>query len=329
MPASPAVVDWLLDSDPAIRWQVMRDLLDAPEPDVAGGTGAGRARGLGRPAAGAPGPGRAMGGRRLLRRARSTAAGAGGVGQPWTATSWALAAAARVRPRPGVGRAPARGRAGRRERALGGRRAAVLGGRGRGVHQRPHGRRRRLLRRRRRRRSSRGSSASGSRTAAGTASGPTARGGARSPPRSTCSRGCWNSSGRPAARRASPRRADLARNSCSTRSLFRRLATGEPADPDFLRLTHPNRWRYDFLRGARLLPRPPVSADPRLAEADRRAPSPAARRRPLAARPDAARAIWFPVDDAPGEPSRWITLRALRVLRWWDATGSAPERRQP
>jgi hypothetical protein len=28
---SPVVLDWLLDSDPAIRWQVMRDLLDAPE----------------------------------------------------------------------------------------------------------------------------------------------------------------------------------------------------------------------------------------------------------------------------------------------------------
>jgi hypothetical protein len=25
-----AVVDWLLEGDPAIRWQVMRDLLDAP-----------------------------------------------------------------------------------------------------------------------------------------------------------------------------------------------------------------------------------------------------------------------------------------------------------
>src|SRR3954452_1057878 len=25
------VIDWLLDSDPSIRWQVMRDLLDAPE----------------------------------------------------------------------------------------------------------------------------------------------------------------------------------------------------------------------------------------------------------------------------------------------------------
>ena len=29
------VVDWLLDSDPAIRWQVMRDLTDAPEADIA------------------------------------------------------------------------------------------------------------------------------------------------------------------------------------------------------------------------------------------------------------------------------------------------------
>jgi hypothetical protein len=29
------VIDWLLDSDPAIRWQVMRDLLDAPEDRVA------------------------------------------------------------------------------------------------------------------------------------------------------------------------------------------------------------------------------------------------------------------------------------------------------
>jgi len=25
------VIEWLIDSDPSIRWQVMRDLLDAPE----------------------------------------------------------------------------------------------------------------------------------------------------------------------------------------------------------------------------------------------------------------------------------------------------------
>lgn len=30
-----SVVEWLLDSDPSIRWQVMRDLIGAPEMDVA------------------------------------------------------------------------------------------------------------------------------------------------------------------------------------------------------------------------------------------------------------------------------------------------------
>src|SRR5258707_10600524 len=29
------VIDWLLDSDPAIRWQVMRDLIGAPADQVA------------------------------------------------------------------------------------------------------------------------------------------------------------------------------------------------------------------------------------------------------------------------------------------------------
>src|SRR5262245_42204004 len=31
-----SVVRWLLDSDPSIRWQVMRDLTDAPHEEVAG-----------------------------------------------------------------------------------------------------------------------------------------------------------------------------------------------------------------------------------------------------------------------------------------------------
>src|SRR5262245_8631158 len=32
---TPSVIDWLLTSDPAIRWQVMRDLLDEPADAVA------------------------------------------------------------------------------------------------------------------------------------------------------------------------------------------------------------------------------------------------------------------------------------------------------
>ena len=33
--ASDSPIEWLLDSDPAIRWQVMRDLTDAPADAVA------------------------------------------------------------------------------------------------------------------------------------------------------------------------------------------------------------------------------------------------------------------------------------------------------
>ena len=33
--ARPSVIPWLLDSDPSIRWQVLRDLLDAPADEVA------------------------------------------------------------------------------------------------------------------------------------------------------------------------------------------------------------------------------------------------------------------------------------------------------
>ena len=27
---------------------------------------------------------------------------------------------------------------------------------------------------------------------------------------------------------------------------------------------------------------------------------------------------WFALDPGPGQPSRWVTLKATRVLRWWD-----------
>src|ERR671924_511275 len=42
-----SVIDWLLDSDPSIRWQVMRDLLDAPEPEWRAGGGGGGKEGWG------------------------------------------------------------------------------------------------------------------------------------------------------------------------------------------------------------------------------------------------------------------------------------------
>jgi hypothetical protein len=29
--------------------------------------------------------------------------------------------------------------------------------------------------------------------------------------------------------------------------------------------------------------------------------------------------VWFDVDVAEGEPSKWLTLSGIRVLDWWDA----------
>ena len=106
------------------------------------------------------------------------------------------------------------------------------------------------------------------------------------------------------------------------RKLFRRLSTGEPADARFLHFLHPNRWRYDVLRAldyfraaAILAGTPP---DPWLGEAIDHV---RARRLEdgtwlLDGSPSGR--VWFEVDDGPGKPSRWVTLRAMRVLRWWE-----------
>ncbi|MFP9139127.1 squalene cyclase [Devosia sp. XGJD_8] len=114
------------------------------------------------------------------------------------------------------------------------------------------------------------------------------------------------------------------------RSLFRRAETGEIADQAFLALLYPNRWRYDILRGlhyfrASGMQSPGAQPDERLGEAIGI----------LRSKRDESGAwfldwqtpgrVWFHMDDGPGKPSPWITLRALRVLRWWD--GLHAERR--
>jgi hypothetical protein len=104
------------------------------------------------------------------------------------------------------------------------------------------------------------------------------------------------------------------------RHLFRRLSTGEPADEQFLRFVHPNRWRYDILRALDYFcaagDLTGVAPDPRLGEAVDHVRS----RRledgswPLDWSPPGR--VWFDVDSGTGKPSRWVTLRAMRVLRW-------------
>jgi hypothetical protein len=108
------------------------------------------------------------------------------------------------------------------------------------------------------------------------------------------------------------------------RRLFRRLSTGEPADERFLAFLHPNRWHYDVLRALDYFRATGAAPDPRLGDA-----IDFVRRRrsadgtwPLDWSPPGR--VWFEVDDGPGRPSRWVTLRALRVLRWWETCLNRP-----
>lgn len=106
------------------------------------------------------------------------------------------------------------------------------------------------------------------------------------------------------------------------RKLFRRLSTGGPADERFLNFVHPNRWHYDVLRALDYFRSAGVitgaGPDPRLGEAVEHVRS----RRledgswPLDWNPPGR--VWFDVDDGTGKPSHWITLRAMRVLKWWE-----------
>ena len=107
------------------------------------------------------------------------------------------------------------------------------------------------------------------------------------------------------------------------RDLFRRRSTGEIANPEFLQLAFPPRYHYDILRALDYFRAAGVRPDARMSEALRIVES---RRREdgrwlLDWTYDESLA--FPFNERVGEPSRWNTLRAMRVLRW--AQRATPE----
>jgi len=105
------------------------------------------------------------------------------------------------------------------------------------------------------------------------------------------------------------------------RRLLRRLSTGELAQPRWLYLGFPNGWHYDPLRALDYLRDAGVAPDERTAEATSIVESKrdADGRWPLEhAHHDE---LLVDLDESEGRPSRWLTLRALRVLRWADGAG--------
>ena len=101
------------------------------------------------------------------------------------------------------------------------------------------------------------------------------------------------------------------------RRLFRRLTTGEVVDPAFTQFSYPTYWHYDVLRGLDYFRVAGTAPDERMAEAIELVSSKrdADGRWPLE-NPHTGR-LHFAMDEGEGKPSRWNTLRAMRVLRWY------------
>jgi hypothetical protein len=106
-----------------------------------------------------------------------------------------------------------------------------------------------------------------------------------------------------------------------SRHLFKRLSTGEPIEHDrkggpvWTQFSYPAGWRYDILRGLDYSRNAGVAPDPRMAEAIEIVAS--------KRDPDGRWALGILHPDeviaepgaTEGSPSRWNTLRAMRVLR--------------
>jgi hypothetical protein len=107
------------------------------------------------------------------------------------------------------------------------------------------------------------------------------------------------------------------------RRLFRRRSTGEAIERDrkggavWTRFAFPTWWHYDVLRGLDYLYHAAVAPDDRLAEAIELVESKrdGDGRWPLETRYPGQ--MPFEIDEGEGRPSRWNTLRALRVLNWY------------
>jgi hypothetical protein len=100
------------------------------------------------------------------------------------------------------------------------------------------------------------------------------------------------------------------------RRMLRRLSTGELIDAKYTQLSFPPGWHYDVLRGLDYLRTAAVKPDDRVSEAIAivEAKRDASGRWPLEIPHEGA--LHFPMDEGEGRPSRWNTLNALRVLKW-------------
>lgn len=309
-----SVIDWLLEGDPAIRWQVMRDLLDADPDHVA----AERSR-----------VAREGWGARLLALQQPDGSWAGGAwfpagprdpgdGQPWTSTAHVLTLlvhmgvdpdATAVRSAASRAFDAVRWEEGDRPFLEGEDEActlstAILVGAYFGADM--------------------------TAPAARLVADRRGDGGWNCEPREVSNRSSFPSTLMALEALAAQRRhagalpveaseaIDDAHEYLLARGLMRRRSTGEILDPAYQRLSFPTYWHYDVLRALDHLRDWGAEPDPRAGEAIELVRSRQTAAGPWPLENTHRGAVPFVMEDGDGRPSRWITLRALRVLRWWD-----------
>ena len=106
------------------------------------------------------------------------------------------------------------------------------------------------------------------------------------------------------------------------RKLVRRRSTGDVVNPAWLQFSFPIRWHYDVLRALEYFRSVGHVPDPRMDEAIDVLRS--------KQQPDGTwlrenthpGKVHFALEDGDGRPSRWNTLRALRVLTWYEQSAT-------
>ena len=106
------------------------------------------------------------------------------------------------------------------------------------------------------------------------------------------------------------------------RHMLRRLSDGEVVDSDWTKFSFPPRWHYDVLRGLDYFRSAGAEPDERCAEAIELVEGKRGGdgRWPLENTHPGR--VHFEMEDGDGKPSRWNTLRAMRVLGWYGSAMS-------
>lgn len=99
--------------------------------------------------------------------------------------------------------------------------------------------------------------------------------------------------------------------------LFRSHRTGSIIKPIFMKFSFPPRWHYDVLRGLDYFREVNAPRDPRLTDAIEHVRNMRGKDGRWVLDNVYRGKTYFQLEPL-GKPSRWNTLRALRVLKWWE-----------